>query len=123
MIYRVIESKIAFTITVCGFVFALMWNASQDAGVSLAGHGMLAPAVIAHGPTLPPDPWAGSESLVAHGPTLPPDPWAGSKSLVAHGPTLPPDPWAGSKSLVAHGPTLPPDPWAGSNSLTLAVLG
>ena len=36
---------------------------------------------LMHGPTLPPDPWAGS-SLMAHGPTLPPDPWAGS-SLTA----------------------------------------
>ena len=26
------------------------------------------------------------ESLVAHGPTLPPDPWAGSESLMAHFP-------------------------------------
>ena len=93
MIYRVIESKIAFTITAGLFVFALMWNANRYAGPSLAGHGMFAPIVIAHGPTLPPDPWAGTENLVAHGPTLPPDPWAGTENLVAHGPTLPPDPW------------------------------
>jgi hypothetical protein len=36
--------------------------------------------VVAHGPTLPPDPWDG---LVAHGPTLPPDPWDGAKSRLA----------------------------------------
>ena len=44
-----------------------------------------------------------------HGPTMPPDPWAGER--VGHGPTMPPDPWAGLR--VNHGPTMPPDPWAG----------
>jgi len=56
-----------------------------------------------------------------HGPTMPPDPWAGL--MVAdsegHGPTMPPDPWAGLTLAdnEGHGPTMPPDPWAG---LTLA---
>ena len=47
-------------------------------------------------------------ALAAHGPTMPPDPWAGYAAL--HGPTMPPDPWAGEHR---HGPTMPPDPWAG----------
>ena len=57
---------------------------------------------------------------VAHGPMLPPDPWAGTVTkpvTVAHGPMLPPDPWAGTVTkpvTVAHGPMLPPDPWAGT---------
>jgi hypothetical protein len=84
MIYRVIESKLAFAIASCAFAISLMWNAGQNFGQSLAGHGIFAPVVIAHGPTLPPDPWAGTESLLAHGPTLPPDPWAGTESLLAH---------------------------------------
>ena len=40
---------------------------------------------------------------IAHGPTLPPEPW----NKLAHGPTLPPEPW----NKLAHGPTLPPEPW------------
>ena len=34
---------------------------------------------------------------VAHGPSIPPDPWGppdgSSRTLVAHGPSIPPDPW------------------------------
>src|SRR5688572_7423191 len=111
MIYRIIESKLAFAITAIAFVSALVWNMNQGAGLSLPGHGVFAPAVVAHGPTLPPDPWAGGNTgnlLMAHGPTLPPDPWAGGNTgnlLMAHGPTLPPDPWAGGNTgnlLMAH---------------------
>lgn len=104
MIQRLMESKISFAITSCAFLAALGWNASQGAGLYLPGHGsfVIPTTLIAHGPTLPPDPW---EMLTAHGPTLPPDPW---EMLTAHGPTLPPDPW---EMLTAHGPTLPPDPW------------
>jgi hypothetical protein len=29
--------------------------------------------------------------LLAHGPSMPPDPW--EKSRVAHGPSMPPEPW------------------------------
>jgi len=72
-----------------------------------------------HGPTMPPDPWAGL--MVAdnegHGPTMPPDPWAGLMLAdnEGHGPTMPPDPWAGLMlaDSEGHGPTMPPDPWAG----------
>lgn len=68
-------------------------------------------ATIAHGPTLPPEPWL---QKPAHGPTLPPEPWL---QKPAHGPTLPPEPWGTSATLKAavstpsHGPTLPPEPW------------
>ena len=103
MIDRIIESKIAFAITTIVFVSGLVWNANQGAGLSLPGHGVFSPVEVAHGPTLPPDPWA---VAAKHGPTLPPDPWA---VAAKHGPTLPPDPWA---VAAKHGPTLPPDPWA-----------
>ena len=69
--------------------------------------------LVAHGPTLPPEPWQGEARQIAHGPTLPPEPWQGEARLVAHGPTLPPEPWQGEARLVAHGPTLPPEPWQG----------
>jgi len=101
MIYRMVESRMAFAITACAFALALMWNTGRTSAPSLAGHGIFRPVEIAHGPTLPPDPWAGTENLTAHGPTLPPDPWAGTENLTAHGPTLPPDPWAGTENLTA----------------------
>jgi len=116
MIYRIFESKFAFVITACALT-AMMWNyTTPNTGLSIAGNGTFVPVVIAHGPTLPPDPWAGSTENLTHGPTLPPDPWAGTENI-AHGPTLPPDPWAGSTENLTHGPTLPPDPWAGTENL------
>jgi hypothetical protein len=44
---------------------------------------MLAFVLSSHGPTMPPDPWAGLASVHtpnSHGPTMPPDPWAGLAS-------------------------------------------
>ena len=60
---------------------------------------------------------------IAHGPTMPPDPWEGTSNftLVAHGPTMPPDPWEGTGNVAPkHGPTMPPDPWEGTSNLTVA---
>jgi hypothetical protein len=101
MIYRIIDSKIARTIAAYAFALALLWNVTQSA-VSKAREAFGAD-LIAHGPTLPPDPWAGTENIV-HGPTLPPDPWAGTENVVAHGPTLPPDPWAGTENVAPSRP-------------------
>ena len=82
MIYRIFESKIAFAITACGLIAGLMWTYTKpNTGLSIAGHRIFAPEVIAHGPTLPPDPWAGSTENLTHGPTLPPDPWAGTENV------------------------------------------
>ena len=41
-----------------------------------------------------------------HGPTLPPDPWAGFAVLQSPAIAL-------ESADPGHGPTLPPDPWAG----------
>src|SRR5260370_17772373 len=85
------------------FAFAMTWNGSTSL---TTGHRFMAPSFapdvqIAHGPTLPPDPW---NVQIAHGPTLPPDPW---NVQIAHVPTLPPDPW---NLHIAHAPTLTPHP-------------
>src|SRR5579872_4222377 len=101
------ENKIAFATTFGMFALAFAWNVAQGAQPA-SGRLVLSiqPVVVAHGPMVPPDPWAGA---VGHGPMVPPDPWAGV-TKVAHGPMVPPDPWAGA---VGHGPMVPPDPWAG----------
>jgi hypothetical protein len=69
------------------------WNILHGSGTTVSGHNLTAPhaVLLAHGPTVPPDPRDGVR--IAHGPTLPPDPWDGVR--IAHGPTLPPDPWDG----------------------------
>jgi hypothetical protein len=112
-----LENKIAYVATVSLFTAALAWNLFHGGSSTVPGH-MLLPLerpeaeFVAHGPTIPPDPWEGVQ--VAHGPTIPPDPWEGVR--VTHGPTIPPDPWEGVR--VTHGPTIPPDPWEG---ISLAV--
>jgi len=114
--HRLFDNKYAYAANALVFALALAWNATQGTGLLLPGHGT----------------WTSGLVTVAHGPSLPPDPWVGggagaggsSRSLVAHGPSLPPDPWVGggagaggsSRSLVAHGPSLPPDPWVGGGA-------
>jgi hypothetical protein len=106
---RFFENRFAFLVTCTLFTSAFAWNMSHGLdGIPSRHHSQVdATELIAHGPTMPPDPWDGVN--VAHGPTMPPDPWDGVN--VAHGPTMPPDPWDGVK--IAHGPTMPPDPWDG----------
>jgi hypothetical protein len=105
------ENKVVYAVIVFIFAACSAWSAKEESADTQSGYLLRAPAeLIAHGPTLPPDPWQGG-TLLAHGPTLPPDPWQGG-TLLAHGPTLPPDPWQGGTRLT-HGPTLPPDPWQG----------
>ena len=103
------DSKFAFFTVLALFAFAFTWNILHGVSQINSGHILLAPDVVllAHGPSIPPDPWDGVR--LAHGPTVPPDPWDGVR--IAHGPTVPPDPWDGVR--IAHGPTVPPDPWDG----------
>jgi hypothetical protein len=73
---------------VCGAVlslFALCFACNiAEGNLLLAGHSLFQPqqsSTVAHGPMLPPDPWAGTVTkpiTIAHGPMLPPDPWAGT---------------------------------------------
>ena len=113
---RLVESKFMFAVVFILFALACAANAIQGAGVGFPSHKLLAgPVNVAHGPTMPPDPWDG-QVTIAHGPTMPPDPWDGQVTI-AHGPTMPPDPWDGQVT-IAHGPTMPPDPWDGNLSIT-----
>jgi len=98
--YRFFENKVAFAAILLSFSVAFAWNLTQGTKPCAAHEFFQAAALkVAHGPILPPDPWAGGSErvTVAHGPMLPPDPWAGGSErvTVAHGPMLPPDPWAG----------------------------
>jgi hypothetical protein len=106
---RKFNGKFAFIAVFSVSTFAFTWNVLHGAGTTVGGHTLTAShaVLLAHGPTVPPDPWDGVR--VAHGPTVPPDPWDGVR--IAHGPTVPPDPWDGVR--IAHGPTVPPDPWDG----------
>ena len=101
------DSKFAFIAVLSLFTSAFTWNILQGAGATNSGHMLLAPdaVLLAHGPSVPPDPW--DSVRIAHGPTIPPDPW--DSVHIAHGPTIPPDPWDSVR--IAHGPTIPPDPW------------
>jgi len=110
---KILDDKLAFIMVIFLFTLAFTLNAMHGAGTSV-GHTPLAlpdVTLVAHGPTIPPDPWDGVS--IAHGPTIPPDPWDGVR--IAHGPTIPPDPWDGVR--IAHGPTIPPDPWDGARSM------
>jgi hypothetical protein len=101
---NILENKIAYAATVSLFTAALAWNIVHGGSHAVPAH-MLLPLEgsdaevvrVAHGPTMPPDPWEGVR--VAHGPTMPPDPWEGVR--VAHGPTMPPDPWEGLSASIA----------------------
>jgi len=103
--YKFFESKFAFGAVLSLFAISFTWNASQGAALPFTGHLMMdsSGTQVAHGPSIPPDPWEGTGStLTAHGPSIPPDPWEGTGStLTAHGPSIPPDPWEGTGSSIA----------------------
>jgi hypothetical protein len=90
---RLFASKFALIAIPILFTSAFTWNLVTSAGTIVVGHGMTAPdaVLLAHGPSMPPDPWDGVR--IAHGPSMPPDPWDGVR--IAHGPSMPPDPWDG----------------------------
>ena len=86
-INKVLGNKFAFAATVLAFAIAQGWNAQQGV-TAISGHNLSAlhPIMVAHGTTIPPDPWAPGTggTLVAHGTTIPPDPWApGTGSVLA----------------------------------------
>ncbi|MBZ5624046.1 MAG: hypothetical protein LAQ69_35905, partial [Acidobacteriia bacterium] len=106
MMRRLLGNKFAFATTLLAFASAYGWSFQQGSGLLITGHNLATtPLNIAHGPSIPPDPWAGGNAT----------------TLIAHGPSIPPDPWAGGNAttLIAHGPSIPPDPWAGGNATTL----
>jgi hypothetical protein len=85
------ENKIVLFAILFLFTAAFARNSAQ--GTVDNGHSMIAAdsVLLAHGPSVPPDPWEGVR--LAHGPSVPPDPWEGVR--LAHGPSVPPDPWEG----------------------------
>jgi hypothetical protein len=88
-------SKIAFLAILMIFTAGCICNISQGAAITPADHFFLeAVPAVAHGPSMPPDPWDGNLAL-KHGPSMPPDPWDGNLAL-KHGPSMPPDPWDGN---------------------------
>ena len=71
------NSKSVFFGVLFLFTGSIAWNISHGSGASAGGCRLVSPAFapaarIAHGPTVPPDPW---DVRLAHGPTVPPDPW------------------------------------------------
>jgi len=89
------ENRLAFSAIVVMFAAACVWNSCHGVAALPSGHLFLEPIItVAHGPTMPPDPWD-ANLAVKHGPTMPPDPWDANLT-VKHGPTMPPDPWDGS---------------------------
>jgi hypothetical protein len=91
---KILDNKLVVVVAVALFVVALGANSlmggSMPAFVSCLTFSDSA-VNIAHGPTLPPEPWVAKAVKPAHGPTLPPEPWVAN--VVNHGPTLPPEPW------------------------------
>ena len=85
--YKFFESKLAFGAVFSLFAISFAWNASQGAALPFTGHLMMdsSGTQVAHGPSIPPDPWEGTGSSVrvAHGPSIPPDPWEGTGSSIA----------------------------------------
>ena len=96
---RFLENKVAYAATASLFTMALAWNVVHGNGALASGSHLIAtePVMIAHGPSMPPDPWEGIRTAgIAHGPSMPPDPWEGVRTAsVTHGPSMPPDPWEG----------------------------
>ena len=90
---KIFDGNFKFIAVLSLITSALTWSMVNGAGDSAGRFALLSPdgLLVAHGPTVPPDPWDGVR--IAHGPTVPPDPWDGVR--IAHGPTVPPDPWDG----------------------------
>src|ERR1017187_5601337 len=74
--------KFAFIAVFFLVTFAFTWNLVHGAGAIVGGLSLAAPELplLAHSPTVPPDPWDGVR--IAHSPTVPPDPWDGVR--IAH---------------------------------------
>ena len=78
--------KSAFFAVFFLFTFAFTWNLVHGAGAIVGGLFLAAPDVtlLAHSPSVPPDPWDGVR--LAHSPSVPPDPWDGVR--LAHSPKI-----------------------------------
>ena len=59
--YKFFANKYVFGATALVFALALGWNATQGSELLIPVHGtwMQGLVTIAHGPSLPPDPWVG----------------------------------------------------------------
>ena len=73
--HRVLDNKYTVAAAVLLFALAFACNAFQGTAPSLPGSVLIGQATVAvaHGPSMPPDPW--EVNRVAHGPSMPPDPW------------------------------------------------
>ena len=65
------------------FAFIAVFSMFTAAFTAAGGHFVAAPgvALLAHSPSIPPDPWDGVR--LAHSPSIPPDPWDGVRLTVA----------------------------------------
>ena len=65
------ENKVAILAILFLSTATLAWNSVQ--GTVVNGHSIIAAdsVLLAHGPSVPPDPWDGVR--LAHGPSVPPD--------------------------------------------------
>ena len=83
--------KFAFIAVFVLFTSAFTWNFVHGASATVGGLFLAAPDVtlLAHSPSVPPDPW--DDVRLAHSPSVPPDPWDDVR--IAHSPSVPPDPW------------------------------
>ena len=94
---KFLTNRFAFSVVLFFSQAAFAWNSSHGALAPCAGILWMhfnGAVLMAHGPSMPPDPWDGNLK-VANGPSMPPDPWDGNLK-VAHGPSMPPDPWDGN---------------------------
>ena len=73
--HRLLDNKYTVAATIVLFALAFACNTSQGTAPSLPGSALtrLDTVAVAHGPSMPPDPW--ELNRVAHGPSMPPDPW------------------------------------------------
>ena len=67
-----LENKVAYAATVSLFTAALAWNSGHGGISAIPGHLFLPlehsdAEVIAHGPSMPPDPWEGVR-VISHDP-------------------------------------------------------
>src|ERR1022692_2668965 len=68
-------SKFAFIAVFFLFTSAFTWNLVHGGRATVGGHFLTVPDVtlLAHAPSIPPDPW--DNVRIAHAPSIPPDPW------------------------------------------------
>lgn len=63
--HRFFESKLAFGAVLSLFAVTFAWNVSQGIAAAVPGHMLVAPenTDLAHGPSIPPDPWEGTGNV------------------------------------------------------------